>query len=487
MRNERQIYEKNQMLFRLSYVFICFLLLVSLLGLTKMSHPALITIRIVVQAVGLLAEIVCGRLFVKKANGMRICLNIILGVYVVSVLANPNMFMAASMYPIMLIVIFFMDNKLALKGSIEASIINIIYAVLQFTYYRAAGTDEVVMTTVIEIFTCVEACMIVSVLSRHNKEDMEVIQENAANQLQTSDKIMKLSGNIGEKIGSASALMQSLLDANEVSQQASNDIASGIHDTAETIQNQSNKTMNIQDNLQNVENRTSEMTIASEQTIASVNLGTQVLEELRNQSSITAEINVETKKTTEILNERIKDVEDIVGTILSISGQTNLLALNASIEAARAGEAGKGFAVVADEIRKLSENTKESTEQIIAITDKLAEEVEQANRNMEKSAQSADKQSEMIEKTSQQFDIVRKNILQLEQHISGIAGEVTDIVLANNEIIDGITNLSATSQQIAASSESNISVNDHSVSCSNDMKTVLDDILEISKQMEEMA
>jgi len=67
----------------------------------------------------------------------------------------------------------------------------------------------------------------------------------------------------------------------------------------------------------------------------------------------------------------IKEILEFANTIAGITAQTNLLALNASIEAARAGDMGKGFSVVAEEVRVLADDSKQASDSITEILNKI--------------------------------------------------------------------------------------------------------------------
>lgn len=90
-------------------------------------------------------------------------------------------------------------------------------------------------------------------------------------------------------------------------------------------------------------------------------------------------------KKVEALLMNSKEIGEILVVIKSIADQTNLLALNASIEAARAGIYGQGFAVVAEEIRKLAEQTSDSTEKINVITSSIISSVEEVKIELDQS------------------------------------------------------------------------------------------------------
>ena len=200
-----------------------------------------------------------------------------------------------------------------------------------------------------------------------------------------------------------------------------------------------------------------------------------------------AQINKETGVTTQQLNDSIKDVEAITDTILGISDQTNLLALNASIEAARAGEAGKGFAVVADEIRKLSEDTRKATEEISQIIEKLIKDADNAAQSMTKSSEYAEKQNELISETGAKLSDIKKDTDALYKGVHEVNASVDSIISANSIIMDSITNLSATGEEVAASTDTALSISDSAVSALKDMNHLLYEIHEISDQMENIA
>nr|WP_307897636.1 methyl-accepting chemotaxis protein [Clostridium botulinum] len=118
-----------------------------------------------------------------------------------------------------------------------------------------------------------------------------------------------------------------------------------------------------------------------------VNVSSENQESLNEILKITSDIKegiLETLNATKLLQIKSEEMDKILVIISNISKQTSLLSLNASIEAARAGEAGKGFAVVAEEVRKLSESTNDSLNNISNITKEFKERIIEVEDLMKK-------------------------------------------------------------------------------------------------------
>jgi methyl-accepting chemotaxis protein len=76
------------------------------------------------------------------------------------------------------------------------------------------------------------------------------------------------------------------------------------------------------------------------------------------------------------LTDRTRQIGSITDTVKDLADQSNMLALNAAIEAVRSGEHGKGFGLVAREIRRLADQSIQSTARVKEILDNITEAID---------------------------------------------------------------------------------------------------------------
>ena len=479
--HERHIYESNLLAFKFACIVQAFEMISTIVYARDRVGFINTAGMLVFQAIGLAITIFAFVAYSKRTRGKFILMAGMCFGYVFLMLGDVHVpYLYAFGLGLMFLVLLYNDRKLTLIVCVFVVAVNFLYIALfrAFSVEVEARINSVMTDAVFCLLIALMAIFYVRLNSRQNMETVEEIQTAAKQQEENAETMRQIGEQIADKLVDANEAMEALSEKVISSADSSEQIADSVTLTAEAIQTQTEMNSNITSALENIAHQSRAMRRNSDEVSENVNDGNNLVKQLRAKSDESSTINAETAEMTSNLQQSAGTVKDIVDTILSISGQTNLLALNASIEAARAGEAGKGFAVVADEIRALSEHTKESAEQIASTIDDLINRVNTASDNMQLCVESANQQSEIIAETGEKFEVIMEKVTDLNKRAVKISDNVEACVDANTKVMDAISNLSATSEQVAASSQSSIEI---SKQCEKDMETTKDILHEILK------
>lgn len=262
----------------------------------------------------------------------------------------------------------------------------------------------------------------------------------------SSENLYRSGNSLDEMAGQCSSA------ADEISR-AVEEISKGAVSQAEEIETASTEIATMGEVIESIVDNVGSLTNTSQSMSAAGDASSVTMQELSESNDRTTEAIARIGEQIRMTNDSIEKIGAAATLITSIADQTSLLSLNASIESARAGEAGKGFAVVAGEIQKLAEQSDEAAAEIQQIIDTLLREAGQTMAVMKETEHLVAEQQVKLNDTKARFHEVGDGINVSREGTNVIRDNATSCDSARTQVVDVISNLSALSQENAASAQ----------------------------------
>ncbi len=320
--------------------------------------------------------------------------------------------------------------------------------------------------------------------------DFDAIRDNL-NQatVSLSDLIGELKGAINNvaEVGKESAT--SVEQMNSGMQQissASQEIARGAQETSGTVNESAKEIKDTNAMLQQVQSNAEE---SNKFAMESAENAKEMSAVAKKSGEGMIEIQEALGNTVEVIKALGNSIEQIGTTtemIESIADQTNLLALNAAIEAARAGEHGRGFAVVAEEVRKLAENSKQSTAEIGSMITSLHEEMEKVTKATDTVTERAGVGREDLEKVVASVEKTAGLINKIKDSMTEVTEGARQGAESIEKVSKGVDEIASSAEESASSSEESSSAVEEQTAAVEQLSSGMEKLAEISDQAAEM-
>lgn len=371
---------------------------------------------------------------------------------IVIVYANDGRFgaMTQAYFLILILSIAYYDKRVVLTNALVTVIANaaamvlftdsyllmhnlFIWIFIMLVFFLAAGTSFVISSRTYRLFEDVE----------QKERGMVNLLDNVKNAFESLEQS---SSSINESLDAFNRLSLKIADASKEIAQGAGTQANVVENSLDIFNDLAGKIISSEEK---VNDTVSMMNVLKENN----DIGVASIHELTGKFKENIKSTEDAVREIEVLSEKSALISNIIDTIHGIAQQTNLLALNAAIEAARAGEAGKGFAVVADEIKKLSEQSSESTQKIDEILKDVVNIVGATRDTMGYNSSIVEESSNKLNTTVDVFKVMIESSEKVIHTIGLLNDELKNIAVLKESMQGSMQQLADISSESAVSTK----------------------------------
>lgn len=333
------------------------------------------------------------------------------------------------------------------------------------------------------------------IASGNLNEEITVNSKDEIGKLGTAFKLMQknlreLLEGVQSIANDVTASSQELAATSEESGKAANEVAITVEEMNKGtdkqrghIEETSDLVLKFIDDLRISNQDAKEVTLVTDEVLKIAATGKGVVNDAIDQMEKISTSTKDIEKVILGLSSRSIQIGNITEVISNISEQTNLLALNAAIEAARAGEQGRGFAVVADEIRKLAEESQNSSNEISGLITQVQEEIEKSIVSMKKGNAEVHTGKGVITRTGDTFEEIIASLTVVVLQIQEVADSINRIQLSGNVISESIKSITDISQEAAAGVEQVSSITEEQTAIAEEVAASANNLANMSMQL----